>query len=284
MYQSIFYEGKPNYKFHLRDDKKGWTEFSYTIPRFAIDPNGEYPTLDGKRAKAVTKYEWNDNHLYESDIDRLTAVLIDKYKDSDDAPEWQNIVYFDIECEIGGALTTEYIKTAPMKITSISLYDATAKKYYCLILDEKNELTSIDEDDKQVVPCSNEEQLLSLFLTLWETVDPTIITGWNSGFFDVPYLYYRLCNVLGRDEAARLSPIRKIKFTEWDTAQPIEIGGINHLDYLLLFKKYNAKNEPSYKLGDIGTKYVNLGKLIWRHHLIQLISRSFHKAHDINDK
>jgi DNA polymerase elongation subunit (family B) len=282
MYQSIFYEGKPNYKFHLRDDKKGWSEFSYTVPRFAIDPNGQYPTLDGKRAKAVTKYEWNDNHLYESDIDRLTAVLIDKYKDSDDTPEWQNIIYFDIECEIGGALTTEYIKTAPMKITSISLYDATAKKYYCLILDEKKQLTSIDEEDKQVIPCDDEEQLLRLFLDLWESVDPTIITGWNSGFFDVPYLYYRLCNVLGRDEAARLSPIRKIKFTEWDQAQPIELGGINHLDYLLLYKKYNPKNEPSYKLGDIGTKYVNLGKIEYEGNLDRLFRDDVNKYIEYN--
>ena len=78
MYQSIYYDGKPNYKFHLRDDKTGWSEFNYTLPRFQIDANGQYPTLDGKRAKLVTKYEWNDNHLYESDIDRLTAVLIDK--------------------------------------------------------------------------------------------------------------------------------------------------------------------------------------------------------------
>ena len=282
MYQSIYYDGKPNYKFHLRDDKKGWTEFQYTIPRFAIDPNGQYPTLDGKRAKAVTKYEWNDNHLYESDIDRLTAVLIDKYKDSDDTPEWQNIIYFDIECEIGGALTTEYIKTAPMKITSISLYDATAKKYYCLILDEKKQLTSIDEENKQVIPCDDEEQLLRLFLDLWESVDPTIITGWNSGFFDVPYLYYRLCNVLGRDEAARLSPIRKFKFTEWDQSQPIEIGGINHLDYLLLYKKYNPKNEPSYKLGDIGTKYVNLGKIDYEGNLDRLFKEDVNKYIEYN--
>ena len=282
MYQSIYYDGKPNYKFHLRDDKTGWSEFSYTLPRYQIDANGQFPTLDGKRAKQVTKYEWNDNHLYESDIDRLTAVLIDKYKDSDDTPEWQNIVYFDIECEIGGALTTEYIKTAPMKITSIALYDATGKKYYCLILDEKNQLASINEDNRQVIPCDNEEQLLQLFLTLWESVDPTIITGWNSGFFDVPYLYYRLCNVLGKDEAARLSPLRKFKFTEWDQSQPIEIAGINHLDYLLLYKKYNPKNEPSYKLNDIGTKYVNLGKVEYEGNLDKLFTQDINKFIEYN--
>ena len=282
MYQAIYYDGKPNYKFHLRDDKTGWSEFSYTLPRYQIDANGQFPTLDGKRAKQVTKYEWNDNHLYESDIDRLTAVLIDKYKDSDDTPEWQNIVYFDIECEIGGALTTEYIKTAPMKITSIELYDATGKKHYCLILDEKNQLASINEDTRQVIPCDDEFQLLSLFLELWETIDPTIITGWNSGFFDVPYLYYRLCNVLGKDEAARLSPLRKFKFTEWDQSQPIEIAGINHLDYLLLYKKYNPKNEPSYKLNDIGTKYVNLGKVEYEGNLDKLFREDVNKFIEYN--
>jgi DNA polymerase elongation subunit (family B) len=282
MYQAIFYDGKPNYSFHLRDDKTGWSEFKYTIPRYQISNTGDLPTLDGKRAKLTTKYEWNDTSLYEYDIDRYTAVLIDKYKDTDDTPEWQNIVYFDIECEIGGALTSEYIKSAPKKITSIALYDATAKVYYCLILDEKKQLQSIKKDNRQVVPCSSEEELLSLFLELWESVDPTIITGWNSGFFDVPYLYYRLCNVLGTDEAARLSPIRKFKFTEWDQSQPIEIGGINHLDYLLLYKKYNPKNEPSYKLGDIGTKYVKLGKVDYEGNLDRLFREDVNKFIEYN--
>jgi DNA polymerase elongation subunit (family B) len=282
MYQAIFYDGKPNYSFHLRDDKTGWSEFKYTIPRYQISNTGNLPTLDGKRAKLTTKYEWNDTSLYEYDIDRYTAVLIDKYKDTDDTPEWQNVVYFDIECEIGGALTSEYIKSAPKKITSIALYDATAKVYYCLILDEKKQLQSIKEDNRQVVPCSSEEELLSLFLELWESVDPTIITGWNSGFFDVPYLYYRLCNVLGTDEAARLSPIRKFKFTEWDQSQPIEIGGINHLDYLLLYKKYNPKNEPSYKLGDIGTKYVKLGKVDYEGNLDRLFREDVNKFIEYN--
>jgi DNA polymerase elongation subunit (family B) len=282
MYQAIFYDGKPNYSFHLRDDKTGWSEFKYTIPRYQISNTGDLPTLDGKRAKLTTKYEWNDTSLYEYDIDRYTAVLIDKYKDTDDTPEWQNVVYFDIECEIGGALTSEYIKSAPKKITSIALYDATAKVYYCLILDEKKQLQSIKEDNRQVVPCSSEEELLSLFLELWESVDPTIITGWNSGFFDVPYLYYRLCNVLGTDEAARLSPIRKFKFTEWDQSQPIEIGGINHLDYLLLYKKYNPKNEPSYKLGDIGTKYVKLGKVDYEGNLDRLFKEDVNKFIEYN--
>ena len=236
MYQAIFYD-RSTYTYHLRDDEKGWLDFKYTPELYQITPNGPLKTLDDKRATPTEKYSWKDTSLYEQDVDKCTRVLIDLYKDSDDTPKQQNIVYFDIECEIGGALTTEYIKSAPMKMTSVSVFDNTTKKWYCLILDEKKQLSYINEGDKEIRPFDTEAEMLIDFLNLWEELDPTIITGWNSGFFDVPYMYYRICNVLGKDEASRLSPLRKLNFTEWDTAQPIELGGINHLDYMLLFKK-----------------------------------------------
>ncbi len=75
MYQAIYYD-RETYTFHLRDDKTGWSEFKYNRPRYRIDPNGDFPTLDGKRANLVTKYDWKDNSLYESDLDAYTAVLI----------------------------------------------------------------------------------------------------------------------------------------------------------------------------------------------------------------
>jgi len=260
MYQAIYYD-RSTYTYHLRDDEKGWLDFKYTPELYKITPNGSLKTLDDKRATPVDKYNWKDTSLYEQDVDKCTRVLIDLYKDSDDTPKHQNIVYFDIECEIGGTLTTEYIKTAPMKMTSVAVYDNTTQKYYCLILDEKKQLSYINENDREIRPFDTEAEMLIDFLNLWEELDPTIITGWNSGFFDVPYMYYRMCNVLGKEQASRLSPLRKLNFTEWDTAQPIELAGINHLDYMLLFKKFIVKQEPSYKLGDIGEKYVKLNKI-----------------------
>jgi DNA polymerase elongation subunit (family B) len=259
MYQAAFYD-RSTYTYHLRDDERGWLDFKYTPELYQIIPNGPLETLDGKRAKPINKYEWRDTSLYEQDVDKLTRVLIDLYKDSDDTPKQHNVIYFDIECEIGGTLTSEYIKSAPMKMTSIALYDNTTQKWYCLILDEKQQIQSVD-GDKEIRPYKTEAEMLSAFLDLWEELDPTIITGWNSGFFDVPYMYYRLCNVLGRGQAERLSPLRKFAFTEYDQSQPIEIAGINHLDYMLLFKKYVMKQEPSYRLNDIGEKYVKLGKI-----------------------
>ena len=281
MYQAIYYD-RSTYTFHLRDDKKGWSEFKYTRPRFIIDPNGQFPTLDGKRANPITKYDWKDNSLYESDLDASTAVLIDKYRDSDDAPEWQNIVYFDIECEIAGALTPDLIKRAPTKITSIAVYDNTTKKYYCLILDEKKQLQTINEENRAIIPFSHEHDLLHAFLNLWEQLDPTIITGWNSEYFDVPFLYYRIENQLGTNEANRLSPLKKVKFGQYVNDSPVELAGVNHLDYMLLFKKYNAKQEPSYRLGDIGEKYAKLSKIEYEGNLDRLFAEDINKFIEYN--
>jgi len=281
MYQAAYYD-KTTYTYHLRDDERGWIDFKYTPELYITDPKGKYNTLNGKKVNPISKYDWKDNSLYEKDVDKLTRVLIDLYKDSDDVPKWHNIVYFDIEIEIGGALTPEYIKSAPMKMTSVSLYDQTTEKFYCLILDENKQINVVENNNRIILPFNNEADMLRKFLDLWEEIDPTIVSGWNSGFFDVPYMYYRITKVLGRSEAERLSPLRKINITEWDISQPIELGGINHLDYMLLFKKYVTKQEPSYKLNDIGLKYIKLGKVEYDGNLDRLFREDINKFIDYN--
>ena len=281
MYQSIYYDFS-DYSYHLRDDKKGWSHFNYQPTYYKLDEYGTVPTLDGQMATPTKKFERGDLTLYERDVDKRTRLLIDNYYESDDVAEWQNIVYFDIECEIGGALTPEYIKSAPMKMTSIAIYDHSSKIYYCLILDEKGELTSTKQPNREIIPFPTEKDMLTYFLQLWERLDATIITGWNSGYFDIPYMYYRICNVLDINEAARLSPIQKINFSEYDKEQPIELGGINHLDYMLLFKKFVTKQEPSYKLNDIGEKYVKLGKVEYEGSLDRLFKEDVNKFIEYN--
>ena len=282
MYQTIFYD-RQTYTYYLRDDKKGWETFKHIPTRYFVDPKGPFQTLDGKQVSPTTKYDWKDrNAYYEADIDQYTSVLIDRYRDSDDIPEWNNIVFFDIECEIAGALTPELIKNAPTKITSIAVYDNTTKKYYCLILDENSKLETINGEDKAVISFKNEKDLLHAFLNLWEQLDPTIVSGWNSEYFDIPYLYYRIEKILGVEEAFKLSPIGKIKFAQYQSDSPVEIGGINHLDYMLLFKKYVTKQEPSYKLGDIGTKYVKLSKIEYEGSLDKLFKEDINKFIEYN--
>ena len=49
-------------------------------------------------------------------------------------------LFFDIECEIGGALTEEYIERAPMPITTIAYWDKTPDKWVILVRDDKKQL------------------------------------------------------------------------------------------------------------------------------------------------
>jgi DNA polymerase elongation subunit (family B) len=288
MYQSISY----NYytkKTVIRDDKKGWVDVDYKPIYYKLDKEGEFFTIDGRRVSPVKDFDKSrPNEYFEIDVPIETNALVDIYKDSDDAPEWHNIVYLDIECEIGGALTTEYIKRAPMKITSIALYDVTLKKYYCLILDEKRQINQVEEDNKEIIPYNTEKDLLKGFLNKWEECDPTIISGWNSEFFDMPYLYHRMCQVVGDQHAKRLSPLKRVQVKSTINRKTgseesfVKIEGINHLDYMLLHKKFITKQEPSYKLDAIGEKYAGINKIEYEGSLDDLFERDVHKFIEYN--
>jgi DNA polymerase elongation subunit (family B) len=62
----------------------------------------------------------------------------------------------------------------------------------------------------------------------------------------------------------------------------LNIGGINHLDYMNLFKKFITKQEPSYALGNIGEKYVKLGKIEYHGSLDKLFKEDVDKFIEYN--
>jgi DNA polymerase elongation subunit (family B) len=286
MYRSIYY-CRQDKTFYLDDDKKGRIQFKYhsTLYRRTNTPNeNSLPILTGGYANPVSgMMDYNDPNILEKDISKELVVLRDLYYNEDDTiPENVNILYFDIEIEMGGALTPEYVKAAPMPLTSIALRDITTKQYFCFIVDKSNEIKETNQDGKNIIPCSSEKELTKKFLDKLEELNPTIICGYNSEYFDVPYLYFRIKQILGETEVLRLSPIRKINYREFAGEAQLTIGGINHLDYMLLHKKYIMKEEPSYKLGDIGEKYVKLGKIEYEGNLNTLFKTDINRFIDYN--
>jgi DNA polymerase elongation subunit (family B) len=285
LYQSIYYDFK-TYTYYLRDDKTGWNQFQYQPTYWKrVDKwqEGAQPVLTGGWAIPTKKYNKEDSNLLERDIDKCLVVLRELYYKQDDVvPSWHNILYLDIEIEIGGALTPEFIKEASMPITSIALKDITTKQYVCFIVDKSNEIKETNQNDKHIIPCSSEKELIKRFLSKIEELDPTIICGYNSEYFDIPYLYFRIKKILGENEVLRLSPIKKVDYRDFAGKHQINIGGVNHLDYMLLHKKYIMKEEPSYKLGDIGLKYVNLGKVEYEGNLNTLFKNDLNTFIDYN--
>ena len=286
MYRSIYYCRQEKI-IYLDDDKKGRIKFKYypTLYKRTLDPDeNSLPILTGGYANPVKgKVDYDDPNLLEKDISKELAVLRDLYHDEDDViPENINVLYLDIEIEMGGALTPEYIKAAPMPITSIALIDMTTKTKTCFVVDKSNEIQETNQDNKHIIPCSSEKKLIERFLDKFEELDPTIIIGWNSAYFDIPYLYFRLTQIVGLDELSRMSPIGKVDYSEFMGEIRVRIGGVNHLDYMLLHKKYIMKEEPSYKLGDIGEKYVNLGKIEYEGNLNTLFKNDLNAFIEYN--
>ena len=182
MYQAIYYDFS-DYKYYLRDDKEGWNKkFSYSPTYYVEHYAGQYLTLDGRKVAPVKKLEnYRDPKYFEKDVDKVTRLLVDLYHEEDDPPE-HNIVYLDIECEIGGALTPENIKAASTQVTAVALYDNNSKKYTCFVLGDSYQT---EEDNKEVLSYIKEEELLEAFLDKWEELDATVISGWNSIYFDI---------------------------------------------------------------------------------------------------
>ena len=283
MYQALYYCNEEK-QYYLRDDRNNsFKTIKYWPTYFLPDEDGEHFTLEGTRVSPVRKIDdWRDTRYFEKDVDKITRFLVDHYYETDDTPKTHNIIYLDIECVVAGALTEENIKDPKGEITAIALYDHNTKKYFCLVLDKSNKMSKAESEGKIIMPFSSEKELLSGFLDKWYELDPTIITGWNSGFFDIPYLYYRIKKVLGETVANTLSPIGKIKFTPQFPEQPVNLAGINHLDYMLLFKKYVMKQEPSYRLGDIGKKYAKLEKIEYQGSLDKLFAEDVNKYIEYN--
>ncbi len=286
MYQAIYFDRDKNsstkYHYYLRDDVKGIKCFQYWPTVYKIDEDGEYETLFGDRCSPVQgKYDREDPTILEKDIDRELVLLRDLYYQTDDIPKSHNTVYLDIEIEIIGALNPTTIKEANAEITAIALIDVNTKQKICFILDKKGNIESINSNNTIITSCKSEKILLSKFLDKWEEIDPTIAVGFNSDFFDIPYLYYRIKKVLD-DDVYRLSPIGKIDENPYQPESPIKIGLVNCLDFMLLLKKYIMKEEPSYKLGDIGIKYAKLGKIEYNGSLDRLFKEDPNKFIEYN--
>jgi len=167
MYQSIYYDFR-SYTYFLRDDKTGWSQFQYKPTFYERVTNYQYgalPVLTGGWAIPTKKYDKSNPDLLEKDINKELVVLRDYYYQFDDViPSYHNVLLFDIEIEMGGALTPEYIKSSPMPITAIALLDKTTKQKICYIVDKTKEITNIEESDKHIIPCASEKELIQMYI------------------------------------------------------------------------------------------------------------------------
>ena len=274
MYQSIFYDNRKN-KIHLWDDKKGYLSFPHKKYAYIKSPNGQYMSLYGDKLQKVYKFEKDEDGLFESDVMPEIRTLVDMYHESEEVSEGHKVLVLDIEVEVTEGFPD--VRRADNTITSIATYDDLTEEYHCFVLDTKNEV----EDSEQIHSYDNEYDLLKNFMTKYLEIAPTILTGWNIEFFDMPYLFNRMEQVLGYDMATCLSPINIVKRIDRDNLS-IKIAGVNTLDYFQLYRKFTFSERSSYRLDAIGDYELGERKVEYEGTLNDLYENDINKFIEYN--
>jgi DNA polymerase elongation subunit (family B) len=161
----------------------------------------------------------------------------------------------EVECENG----FPYADKAEEPMLSITIKDHSTGE---IIVWGLHDYTT-SRDDVKYIHCPNERELLARFLGWWDADHPDVVTGWNTEFFDIPYICNRIQKVLGEESVRRLSPWGIVN-SRWVNSgygrkdQTYDILGVTDLDYLQLYKKFTYQNQESYRLDHIA--FVELGE------------------------
>jgi DNA polymerase elongation subunit (family B) len=127
----------------------------------------------------------------------------------------------------------------------------------------------VTQGEEVYVKCKDEYSLCKQFMALWTKVCPDILTGWNTKFFDVPYIINRFRKILGEDETKTLSPWKYLteRKTRINGRELIayDIVGVAALDYIELYKWYapGGKSQESYRLDNIAQVELGEGKIAY---------------------
>ena len=233
-----------------------------------VEKPTEWKTLDGKYVTPIKfdnmkeAREWVDNYknqpemvfgstmfpynfiaesypnTVEYDVDQILIVTID----------------IEVQCENGFPAPEQAIEP----LLSITVKNHQSKKFVVWGIGKFHNT----RDDVTYVECESELHLIKEFLMFWEKHQPDVITGWNTEFFDIPYLCNRIKNLCGEDEIKRLSPWRSVHsrevFQMGRKHQLYEIQGVAHLDYFDLYRKFTYSSQESYRLDHIA--FVELGE------------------------
>lgn len=127
-----------------------------------------------------------------------------------------------------------------------------------------------------------DDELTLLDLMLKAIAEADIISGWNSEFYDIPYIFSRLNKVnpsmIARLEHPGCRPPKVTTVNRFGSEEMlIKFSGRSHLDYMRLFQKFTFEGRVSYSLGNILQEEVGVGKIEFDGTLEQLYKQNFPK-------
>ena len=297
----LLYRGyKDNHRYEER------IKFSPTM--YVANPNGTAFALDGTRVapklfdtmRDVKDYEaqWNgvfgkDQTLY-GNKNYIAQFIYEKFP-GEIKFDRDRINVSTIDIEVASDDGFPEPDQANHEVISITIKNNIDNIYYVWGLYDYDVSKSLMKDNAvRYTKCSSERELLIQFVAHWHSGvhNPDVITGWNTRFFDIPYLMNRIMKLFGEDMAKKMSPWGLIQQREVRVAgrsqQYWDLNGIAQLDYLELFKKfgYSYGAQESYKLDHIAHVVLDERKLSYDEYsnLHSLYKHDFQKFIDYNIK
>ena len=155
----------------------------------------------------------------------------------------------DIEVGSENGFPDPYEANEPITAITISYLDGRTYVFGCGDYETKGH--------EIYYKCKDEWTLCKEFLKLWTEYCPDVLTGWNTKFFDIPYIVNRFRKILGAPDTKKLSPWNYISerktIINGREMTAYVIDGVANLDYIELYKWYapNGKTQESYRLDNI---------------------------------
>lgn len=254
------------------------------------DPGGRHTSIFGtpvSRVMTNNKKEFikekaihAGKQLFESDINPVFRCLADNYLGQD--PANLHVAFFDIEVdyhdEKGFAPTDDPFNP----ITAISVYLSWMDKLVTLALPPQSMSmeTALDltKNFSDTHLFETEEDMLKVFAELLDDAD--VMSGWNSGAFDIPYIINRIMRVMTKEDTRPFCLWDQLPkgrtFERFGSEVPtFDFVGRVHLDYYDLYRKFTYEERHSYSLDAIGEYELNERKTAYEGTLDQLYNQDF---------
>ena len=228
----------------------------------------EYRTLDNRYLTPVTHQTIKEaKEFLDSYKDQSGMVYgMSRWQFQYISDTWRNdikwnvddILIVTIDIEVASENGFPKVEEAAEEMLAITIKNHQSKKIVVFGVGQY----SNDREDVTYIKCDHEDELLKKFLSFWEDTKPDVITGWNSKFYDLPYLIHRINRRFGEDEIKRLSIWKSVfKDSIYIAGREhvcYDIKGLEQLDYLDLYKKFTYSAQESYRLDHIA--FVELGE------------------------
>ncbi len=164
------------------------------------------------------------------------------------------IYFYDIETKTENGFPDVYDPQEEIQmLTMMNHHRKIITVWSTIPVSDDNEVYKIPDVKLDIRVFNCEQKMLKDIVLFFSMNRIDILSGWNSEAFDMIYMVNRIKDILGENIYKHLSPWKIINTRQFvdvtgDKKYTYDLSGISHLDYLILYKKFNPGSKESFKL------------------------------------